>query len=327
MIRSFVFSQKEGRLISQDIGYDLLAVLLKDEGVQFWVDIGEASDEEALAILDNVFHFHPLAIEDCLAPSDRPKVDEYEDHIFLVIHSVELDEKQRDFNANELDMFVGQNFLVTYHRKPLKSIAMTMEKIAKNPHSLARAPDRLVYTILDFLLDNYTPLVSHFSQRIADVEANVLERGSDEIFDEIMRLKSLILKLTQICWPQREMLTRLARGEVKLIRPHMLPYYRDLLDQLVRITTQAETYRNALTDIMQVHLNLQQTQINRIIKVLTVLATLSMPILIITSFYGMNFQHWPTLDHSTLEAYLWVFGVTAVMTVGLYWFMRRKGWW
>src|SRR5512146_2545975 len=111
MIRSYVFSQKEGRLISQDIGLDLLSVFLHDEGVQFWVDASETTDEEAKALLDGVFHFHPLAIEDCLTPTDRSKVDEYEDCVFLVTHAVDYAPVTRAFTTTELNMFIGKNFL------------------------------------------------------------------------------------------------------------------------------------------------------------------------------------------------------------------------
>jgi len=327
MIHSYVFSQKEGRLISQDIGSDLLSVFLHDEGVQFWVDVGEVSDDEAKAILDGVFHFHPLAIEDCLTPSDRPKVDEYEDCVFMIIHGVDYAPNTHEFRTREIDMFIGRNFLVTYHREPMRSINQTIDRITKNAPAVARAPDRLTYTILDFLLENYDPALEELSQEIADIEKNILAKRSRHILSDIMHLKSQVQKLHQIVWPQREVITRLAHGEFKIVRQHMLPYYRDLLDQLVRISTQAENYRNSLMDVMQVHLNIQQMEVNRVIKVLTVLATLSVPILAVTSFYGMNINHWPTFQYTVAEAYGWIFSITGIMTVALYWFLRRKGWW
>jgi len=327
MIHSYVFSQKEGRLISQDIGLDLLSVFLHDEGVQFWVDVGEVSDDEAKAILDGVFHFHPLAVEDCLAPSDRPKVDEYEDCVFMIIHGVDYSADTHEFRTKEMDMFIGRNFLVTYHCEPMRSINLTIDRISKNAPAVARAPDRLTYTILDFLLENYDPALEELSEEIAMIEKHILTRSSRSILSDIMHLKSQVQKLHQIVWPQREVITRLAHGEFKIVRHHMLPYYRDLLDQLVRISTRAENYRNALMDVMQVHLNIQQMEVNRVIKVLTVMATLSVPILAVTSFYGMNINHWPTFQYTFREAYGFIFSITGIMTVVLYLLLRRKGWW
>lgn len=327
MIHSYVFSQKERRLVSQDVADDLLSVFLHDDGVQIWVDVCGETEERARTLLEGVFHFHPLAIEDCIRPSDRPKADEYGDYVFLVIHAVELDGPAADFRVKELNFFIGSNFLVTYHDEPVRSVQMTMERIAKSAAMVARAPDRLTYMILSLLLDNYAPLLAAFSEEIADVERILLEARGGDVFSQVIRLKSSLLRLNQICWPQREIISRLATREFKIIGPHMLPYYRDLHDQLVRITTQTETYRAALTDILQVHLNLQQTQINRVIKVLTVLATLAVPVLVVTSFYGMNINHWPNFDYTIGEAYGWFFSITGFLTLIVYLVLRQRGWW
>ncbi|MBA4387049.1 MAG: magnesium and cobalt transport protein CorA [Verrucomicrobia bacterium] len=326
MIRSFVFSQTEGKLISQDITLDLLSVFLHDDGVQFWVDAGEVSNDEAKALLEGVFHFHPLAIEDCLAPSDRPKIDEYEDSVFMVIHAVDYSHSAHEFKTTELNMFIGRNFLVTFHRDPLRSINSTLDRVVKNAPHVARAPDRLTYTILNFLLENYAPALESLSAEIADLEDAVLQQHSADVLNRIVKLKTEVQRLRQIVWPQREVITRLAHGEFKLVRTHMLPYYRDLLDQLVRISTLAENYRDSLTSILQLHLNFQQTQTNMVVKVLTVMATLFMPILVVTSFYGMNFEgHWP--EYKASHPYYWVFGITGASTLFLYLLLKRKGWW
>lgn len=327
MIRSFVFSQTQGRLLSQDLPLDLLNVVLRDEGIQFWVDVSEVSDEEAKQVLDGLFHFHPLAIEDCLTPSDRSKVEEYDNYIFMVIHAVEYAAATHKFKTSELNLFIGKDTLVTFHREPLRCVAATIDRIIRNAPTVARAPDRLTYTLLDFLLEGYEPALEQLSAEIADLDKKVLEHPSHNVLHDVIELKTEVQKLHQIVWPQRETIGRMAHGEFKLVRPHLLPYYRDLHDQLVRSSSLAETYRDSLTNAMQVHLNLQQMQVNRVIKVLTVLATLSMPILAVTSFYGMNVQHWPVPTHSTAFSYIWVFGITGVITLWMYWILRRKGWW
>lgn len=325
MIRSFVFSQAQGRLISQDLTLDLLRVVLQDEGVQFWVDVSEPTDEEAKAVLEGVFQFHPLAIEDCLTPSERSKLDEYEGYLFMVLHAVDFAE--REFRTYELDLFVGRNFLVTLHRQPLACINATVERVLRNAPAVARAPDRLTYTVLDFLLDSYVPALARLRQEIADLERDVLQNPSREILGDVLKLQEEVGRLQQIVGPQREVIGRVAHGEFKIVRAHLLPYYRDLLDQLTRTSALADAARDSLTNVLQVHLNLQQTQVNRVIKVLTVLATLCMPILVVTSYYGMNVQHWPHLNVPLPVAYAWVWGLTGLVTALLYRFMKRKGWW
>jgi magnesium transporter len=328
MIRSFVFNQTQGKLLSQDISLDLLNVVLRDEGVQFWVDVGEVSDEEAKQILDGIFHFHPLAIEDCLTPSDRSKVDEYDNYVFMVIHAVDYSKEKGSFTTRELNLFIGKEYLVTFHRDPLRCVNQTVDRIIKNAPAVARAPDRLTYTLLDFLMESYEPALEELSSDIAGLESKVLEQPAADILAQVRRLKKEVQKLLDIVRPQREAFTRFAHGEFKIVRAHMVPYYRDLHDQVMEISTHIENYRDSITNVLQMHLNFQQMQVNKVIKVLTVLATLSMPILAVTSYYGMNVKHWPfELYDYPKFAFGWVFGLTAGMTGWLYWFLKRKGWW
>lgn len=323
MIRSFVFNQSQGKLISQDMNLDLLKVVLQDEGVQFWVDVSDGSDEDAKAVLEGVFQFHPLAVEDCLAPSDRAKIEEYDGYLFLVIHAVYY--AAGELRMCELDLFIGRNFLVTYHREPLRCVTATVDRVQKNAPTVARAPDRLTYTLLDFLLEDYAPALEELSGAISDLEKTMLTDSSQNILADVMKLKGDAQRLRQMVWPQRETIARLAHGEFKLVRAHMLPYYRDLLDQLVKISSQTENARDSLTNVLQMHLNIQQMQVNHIIKVLTVMATLCMPALVVTSYYGMNIAHWPGPDLP--HGWLWVWTITGASTLGLSWLLKRRGWW
>lgn len=322
MVRSFVFNQSQGKLISQDMSLDLLKVVLQDEGVQFWVDVGECSDEEAKLVLEGVFQFHPLAIEDCLTPSDRAKVEEYDGYVFVVIHSVSYNDGE--FKTSEIDLFIGRNFLVTYHRDRQRCITATADRVVKNAPAVARAPDRLTYTILDFLLEGYAPALEDLTVEIAELEKNVLTDPSKSILENVLKLKVEVQRLRQIVWPQRETMARMSHGEFKILRSNMLPYYRDLLDQLVRISSLAENARDSLTNVLQVHLNLQQMQVNHVIKVLSVMATLFMPVLVVTSYYGMNVTHWPGPDAP--NAWVWIWGITALSTAAIYGLLKRKGW-
>ncbi len=323
MIRSFVFNQ--GKLVGQDLDLDGLRLVLYDKGLNVWVDLEASTDEEAKLVLDGVFGFHPLAIEDCLTLSERPKADEYESYLFLVIHAVDYT-RSEEFRTTELNIFMGKDFVVTFHRDPIRSVTATIERVQKNSAAVARAPDRLTHTLLDFLFENYRPVLEELSGEIAELEETVLQSRTTDILKDVLKVKGEVQDLRQIIAPQREVIARFARGEFKLVRAHLLPYYRDLYDQLVRISDLADSYRDSLTNVLQVHLNLQQTQVNEVIKVLTVLATLALPMFIVTSFYGMNFPHFPASDSSLPVAYGWVFGVTGLCTGLLYWFLKRKRW-
>ncbi len=324
MIRSFVFNQ--GKLVGQDLDLDSLRLVLFDKGLHVWVDMEKSTDEEAKMVLEGVFGFHPLAIEDCLTLSERPKADEYDNYLFLVIHAVDYTRGAEEFRTTELNIFVGKDFVVTFHRDLLRSVAATIERVMKNAPAVARAPDRLTHTLLDFLFENYRPVLEEISAEITELEESVLTVRSTDILKAVLRVKGEVQRLRQIIAPQREVIARFAHGEFKFVRAHLVPYYRDLHDQLVRISDSADNYRDALTGILQVHLNLQQTQVNEVIKVLTVLATLALPMFIITSFYGMNFPHFPPSETNLFTAYGWVFAVTLVCTGLLFWFLKRKKW-
>jgi magnesium transporter len=322
MIRSFVFSQ--GKLVSQDVGLDLMRSFLFDDDVQVWCDLDQPTDAEAQSVLESIFQFHPLAIEDCLTLSEQPKVDEYDGYLFLVIHGVDFSAEVHQFRTKELNMFIGKNFLVTVHRQPMRSINSTVDRISKNTGAIAKAPDRLTYTVLDFLLDNYEPALNDLSGDIAKLEHEVLTGQDKDLLKELQHLKGEVQRLRLIAGPQREVISRLARGEFKLLRAHLLPYFRDLQDRLARIADRADSYRDSLTGIMQTHLALQQNNMNKVIKVLTIIAVLSTPVQVITSFYGMNFVHMPELQ--VPDAHLFVLGVTAAITWFIYWLLKRKRW-
>ena len=324
MIRSFVFSQ--GKLLNQDISLDLLRVVLYDDGVQIWVDMEKSTPAENKAVLETVFDFHPLAIEDCVGVSERPKIDDYENYVFMVIHAV--DYSRHVFQTTELNAFIGRNFLVTFHDEPLRSVNTAFDRLQKKTHPPPRSPDLLAYQILDLLFDNYQPALDELSGELAVLERRVLTGETQDVLTEVVNLQGEVQRLRQIMAPQREVIARMMRGEFsKIIRTQLVPYLRDLQDNLSRINDLAETFRESLTSTLQIHLNLQQMQINRVIKVLTILATLSMPILLVTSFYGMNIQHMPSTEGPSWHwAYLYIFSLNAVLIGALYWFMKRHRW-
>lgn len=321
MIRSFIF--KNGKMVSRDVEPDLLRLLLYDDDVQMWVDLESPTAEESKSILETIFDFHPLAIEDCLTVSERPKVDEYDNAIFVVIHAV--DYSSHEFQTTEFDLFIGKNFLVTYHRDPLRSVSATIDRVMKNSVAVARAPDRLAYTLLDFLLENYNPALEDLTKDFADIERDMLSTSSNEFLGHIVRLKTEVQRLRQIIGPQREVISRIAHGEFRVVRAHLLPYYRDLLNRLARISDLADGYRDTLNSLLQIHLNIQQMKVNEVIKVLTVAATLALPIVAISSYYGMNLR-FPEHALAGWRAHAWALGMTGLLTGGLYLYLRKKKW-
>jgi magnesium transporter len=332
MIRSLVFTT-QGRLHSKDIEMFLMPTLLSDTNLFLWVDLENPTPDEAKYVLEEVFHFHPLSIEDCVMVSASPKVEEYapkeEDkftpYLFMVIHAVDYSRKDGVFATRELNFFLGKNFLVTYHEVPIRSVIATEERAVNSTMHIARAPDRVAYTLLDSIVDNYKPALDELSLEIAELEQQALQNPTKETLNKILQIKKEVLHLRRIIGPQREVLARFARGEFKIIRPHMVPYYRSVYDGLFQIFELAQAYTDSLTGILQVYLNMSSNQTGEVVKLLTLITLITTPMTLVGTWYGMNFA-------DSMPEYKWRFGYEAAIvltissTAATYWWFKKKKW-
>lgn len=318
---------------SKDIELFLMPTLLGDTNLFLWVDLERPTREETKFVLEDVFHFHPLSIEDCVMVSPSPKVEEYapkeEDrfspYLFMVIHAVDYSRKDGVFATSELNFFLGKNFLVTFHEEPLRSVHATEERCMKGTVHIARAPDRVAHTLLDSIIENYKPALEELSIEIAELETQALEFSRRSTLNRIMQIKKEVLHLRQIIGPQREVLARFARGEFKLIRAHLVPYYRDVYDRLFHISELAQSYMDSLTGLLQVYLNMSSNQTGEVVKLLTMITVITTPAMLIGTWYGMNFNdQMPEL--SWRYGYVVAALVTLLSTVATYIYFKKRGW-
>jgi magnesium transporter len=322
MIQSFVFN--DGKVVASNLDTDALRLVRADKGLLIWVNLFAPTPEEATSILEDVFSFHPLAIEDCLAETRYPKIEDYEDYLYLVMHAVAFN-KEEQFRTTELDFFIGKTFLVTHHSEQLATITTALDRIQKNPASVARGMDRLAHFLLDTMVDAYQPVLADLTQEIATLEDAVfLSREAEPtVIKEFRARKKELLDLQQIVRPQRDVVNRLARGEFKIIRPVLLPYFRDLLGNLNRIETAASTLGDQLYMTLDVFLNKASYETNEIIKVLTLLTALTTPTLLLGTWYGMNLK---MPEYQWEDAYPVAIAIDVVATVAMIIWLRRKHW-
>jgi len=331
MIRSFAFTT-QGRLHTRDIQPFLMPTLLADTNLFLWVDLENPTPEETKMVLGDIFHFHTLSIEDCVMESQSPKVEEYnpkeEDqfapYLFMVIHAVDYSRKDGVFATGELNFFLGRNFLVTYHLLPLRSVQVLEEKCLKSNIHVARAPDRVAHSLLDTLVDNYRPAIEELALEISELEQQVLQKPSTEVLNRIIQIKKEVLHLRQIIGPQREVLARFARGDFKLIRAHLVPYYRDVYDALFHIYGLAQRYDDSLTGILQVYLNMSSNQTSEVVKLLTLITVITTPLMMVGTWYGMNFEGMPELHWA--HGYTLAAVVTILATAATYWYFKKRHW-
>lgn len=331
MIRSFAFTT-QGKLHSVDMERFLMPTLLSDTNLFLWIDLEAPTPEDVKSILEDVFHFHPLSIEDCVKESPSPKVEEYSPkegdkftpYLFMVIHAVDYSRKECVFATKELDFFLGKNFLVTYHTVPLRSVVQVEEMCVKGTLGVARAPDRVAQKLLDALVENYKPSLEELSLEISELETNALEHPTKETLNRILTVKKEVFHLRRIIGPQSEVLARFARGEFKLIRPHLVPYYRNVYDALFHISEMAQNYADSLTGILQVYLNMSSNQTGEVVKLLTLITLIATPMTLVGTWYGMNFKNIP--EYEWQHGYLFAFVLTAVSTALTYWWFKKKKW-
>ena len=331
MIRSLAFTT-QGRLHSRDVDVFLMPTVLNDTNLFLWVDLDNPTPEETKMVLEDIFHFHPLAIEDCVMVSPSPKVEEYlpkegdsfAPHLFMVIHAVDYSRKDGVFDTNELNFFLGKNFLVTFHERPIRSVTAVEELAVKGTIHIAKAPDRVAHRILDSIVENYKPALDELSLEIGEMEQAALQQPGKETLNRILQVKKEVLHLRQIIGPQREVLSRFAQGEFKLIRAHMVPYYRDVYDGLSHIADTAHTYTDSLTGILQIYLNMSSNQTGEVVKLLTLITVITTPLMMIGTWYGMNFKNMPELDST--HGYMIAAGLTGIFTLLTYLYFKKRNW-
>ena len=331
MIRSFAFTT-QGKLHTKDIEPFLMPTLLADTNLFLWVDLEKPTAFENKEVLEQIFHFHPLSIEDCVQPSPSPKVEEYspkEDdmftpYLFMVIHAVDYSRKDGCFGTSELNFFLGKNFLVTYHDEPLRSVTNIEERALNGSMNIARAPDRLAHSLLDNLVDNYKPALDELSLEIAELEQLAFQKPSKDTLNKILQVKKEVLHLRQIIGPQREVRGRFAAGEFKLVRPHLVPYFRDIYDSLFHIGELAHGYADSLTGILQVYLNMSSNQTGEVVKLLTLITVITTPLMMIGTWEGMNFENMHELH--TKNGYHIATAVMLLSTAATYWYFKKKKW-
>jgi magnesium transporter len=309
-----------------------MPTVLADTNLFLWVDLEKPATDEWKEVLEMIFHFHPLSVEDCVTPSPSPKVEEFTPkegdmftpYLFMVIHAVDFDRKDGCFATSELDFFLGKNFLVTYHEQPLHCVAAVEARALNSATAIARAPDRVAHSLLDVLVDNYKPALDDLGLEIAELEQMALQTPSKETLNKILQVKKEVVHLRQIIGPQREVLGRFAAGEFKLVRPQLVPYFRDVYDALFHIGELAQNYTDSLTGILQIYLNMSSNQTGEVVKLLTIITVITTPLMMIGTWYGMNFKDMPELDYR--YAYPTAAVCMLLSTLGTYLYFRKKKW-
>lgn len=311
--------------VAEGFTVEQLPDLLKNEKALLWVDMEAPSEADDHVLLD-VFHFHPLTVEDCRANRHHPKVEEFPDYLYFIVHALRTDASPERFNTIELDGFIGRNYVLTYHHDRFISIDKVKQSVRSSPVTCQRGASFLLHHIIDSIVDDYLPVMDDFDEQINELEDNIftLRRPNDEILQEILGLKRSVLRLRRISSKQLEVLYRISHGQFDLISGPVLPFFRDIYDHLVRVTDLAESYRDLISGSLEAYLSVVSNRLNEIMKVLTIFSAIMLPLTFIAGVYGMNFDNMPEL-HSRYGYYtVWI--IMLIVAVGMLVLFWRRGW-
>jgi magnesium transporter len=301
------------------------AWLAPGSGVLVWIDLTNPTHEEGLHILRDVFHFHELAVEDALSDLEFPKVESYGDYLYVILHRIDFKAPEHCFQTHDVDFFLGSNYLVTIHIGDSRSIEQIANICSRNALALGEGVSALMHRIVDAIVDNYRPELDELTQRLDALEENVFEAAGANLAKEILDFKRDVSSLRRVVQPQRDVVGRLARREFPLIDEQIAYRFRDVHDHLVRLADESMFFQDRITSLLDANLAIVSNQLNTIMKILTVIATVFMPLTFITGLYGMNVD----LPHFGLggTTMFWglmgiMIGIVAVMLV----YFRRRGW-
>ncbi len=292
-------------------------------GVLVWADLAAPTAEDA-AILDRVFGFHELAIEDAVSESHHPKCEPYDGYLYLILHGIDFRVAEEEFGTHDTDFFLGPNYLVTVHDPAVRTIPEVQEVIRRNGRILAEGTAALMHRIIDTMIDHYHPEVEKLEDRIDALEKEVFDGADGEIVRRLLDMKRDIGALRRIVVPQRDVVGRLARREFPIIDSEVAYHYRDVYDHLVRLTDEALIFQDRVNGLLEAHVSNVSNRLNEVMKVLTVIATIFMPLTVLTGAYGMNIGL-PKFPGGDGAQFWWVLGIMLASSVAmLLWFRKRR---
>ncbi len=319
MCYSAEFLDENAEVHSSQIG------TLHRSGATSWVDVRGLGDEATLWELANQFNIHPLALEDVVNVPQRPKSELYPDHQFLVIRMMQFDAATHHLDVEQVSLVITEDAVVTFQERLGDILDPVRKRIRDNNTRIRKSgTDYLAYAIIDTIVDGYFPILETLGEELEDLEQEIIDQPSVEHLSEINRVKGTLLQLRRSLWPTRDMLNSIVRDDNPFFTEQAQVYFRDTYDHVYQLVEVLESHREVVSGLMNTYLSVQSNRTNEVMKVLTIMASIFIPLTFIAGVYGMNFEHMPELKHPWAYPTLW--GVMSAMGIGLFIYFRRKGW-
>ncbi len=323
MYESYCYHPERG--LKTDITPQEIAEALGDARSLVWLDMGDVDDSD-IDMLTSLFNLHELTIEDAIMANSRPKVEKFKDYLFLILFSLEKQNggTRVKVKTTELDCCLGRNFLITFHSQPLAQVSVCKDRIKKQSPIIMNGADMLLYSILDACIDSYFPVIDEFDRLVDDMSDELFKDPTQDTLKKIYNLKNEVMYLKRTIGPQADVVTLMTRGDFEFISAANAVYFRNIYDNLVRLNDIVGTSRDIITGALEAYVSVVSNRLNEIMKTLTVIATIMMPLTLIASIYGMNFKHMPEIEHQF--GYPGVMLSMAIIAIVMLAYFRRKKW-
>jgi magnesium transporter len=313
----------EGELRSKLTEEEIGTTVKSREGL-LWVDVSDTTEEDG-KFLEKTFGLHPLAVEDCVSTKIHPpKVDDFGEYLFVVVHGVNHAVESEVVQTAELAIFLGTNFVISNHNYPLYCIEATKHSVEKNSRVMRQGADFLAHAIIDALVDNVMPTIDRMTEIAEDIEEQIVHNPQPPILEAILRLKRSAIHLHRVMAPQRDVLNRISRGDFPVVREETKIFYRDIYDHIVRIEDLNQTVIDMTDNALSTYLSSVANRQNEVMKVLSIVAAIFLPLTLVVGIYGMNFEYMPELKSPW--GYYAVLGFIGAVILGVMWFFWSRGW-
>lgn len=298
---------------------------LRDKPTVTWINVDGLNSIDIVAKLGSCYQLHPLVLEDILSIDQRPKLEIFDNYVYVVLKMLSYSEKNSGLESEQVSLIFGKNFLISFQEKEGDVFDLIRDRLRNAKGRIRKSDsDYLTYALIDAIIDNYFLILEKFGERIAHMEEELVKDPSPKTVQTINGLKRELIFLRKSVWPLREVISSLTRGDTALVKKETVLYLRDIYDHTIQVIDTIETSRDMVSGMLDIYLTNASNRMNEIMKILTVIATIFIPLTFITGIYGMNFKNMPEL--SWQWGYLTIVGLMFVMATTMLIYFKKKNW-
>lgn len=325
MIKSIYYANKDAAP-QHDPSFDEVHAALENPDGLLWISLEQPNQDEIHQVLIDLFNFHPLAVEDCLTVGyQTPKLDDFDSYLFIIAHALAPNNTFETLPTNEINIFLGKNYIVTlYNSAEMPPVGELWGRLERDERLHQFGADFLCHALVDGVVDDYLPYLDSLEEEIDALENSVVERPNPKTLSRILELKHYTISFRRVIAPQREIMNRLSRDEFTVIDGQSRIYFRDVYDHLARINDLIDMIRDMAASALDVYLNSTSLRLNEVMKALTIVSTIFLPLSFVAGVYGMNFDYIPELRWPLGYPFVWL--IFLAIAIGMLAFFKKKKW-